>query len=175
MKNFSVRNIVLAGLFLAIGIILPFFTMQIPSIGAMLLPMHIPVLICGFVCGWPMGLLVGFMLPLIRSLLFSMPPMYPTAVTMAYELAAYGAIAGFLYQHLEKKPSNVYISLIISMILGRVIWGITNVVILGLAEQTFSFKLFIAGAFTNAIPGIILQLIIIPIIVIALKKADLIK
>ena len=91
MKNLSVRNIVLAGFFLAVGIVLPFFTMQIPSIGNMLLPMHIPVLICGFVCGWPLGLIVGFILPLLRSMLFTMPPMYPTALAMAFELAAYGA------------------------------------------------------------------------------------
>lgn len=175
MKKFSVRNIVLAGLFLAVGIILPFFTMQIPSIGSMLLPMHIPVLICGFVCGWPMGLVVGFILPLLRSLLFSMPPMYPTAIAMAYELAAYGAVAGILYQYLEKKPRNIYLALVGAMITGRIVWGITCTVIFGLSNQPFGFGIFIAGAFTNAIPGIILQLIIIPIIIIALEKANLIK
>ena len=111
MKNLSVRNIVLAGFFLAVGIVLPFFTMQIPSIGNMLLPMHIPVLICGFVCGWPLGLIVGFILPLLRSMLFTMPPMYPTALAMAFELAAYGDLTGLFYNRLAKKPLNTYIAL----------------------------------------------------------------
>ena len=97
MKGFSVRNIVLSALFLALGFVLPFFTMQIPSIGSMLLPMHIPVIICGFVCGAPLGVIVGFILPLLRSLIFTMPPMFPTAIAMAFELAAYGMISGYLY------------------------------------------------------------------------------
>ena len=173
MKNLSVRNIVLAGFFLAVGIVLPFFTMQIPSIGNMLLPMHIPVLICGFVCGWPLGLIVGFILPLLRSMLFTMPPMYPTALAMAFELAAYGALTGLFYNRLAKKPLNTYIALGIAMIGGRVIWGIISAILYGMAGQPFGFAIFIAGAFTNAIPGIILQLIVIPILIMALENAHL--
>ena len=90
MKKLSVKEIVLAGFFLALGIVLPFLTMQIPSFGSMLLPMHIPVILCGFICGGPLGLIVGFIVPLLRSALFSMPPMFPTAIAMAFELAAYG-------------------------------------------------------------------------------------
>ena len=175
MKNLSVRNIVLAGFFLAVGIVLPFFTMQIPSIGNMLLPMHIPVLICGFVCGWPLGLIVGFILPLLRSMLFTMPPMYPTALAMAFELAAYGALTGLFYNRLAKKPLNTYIALAIAMNGGRVIWGIISAILYGMAGQPFGFAIFIAGAFTNAIPGIILQLIVIPILIMALENAHLIK
>lgn len=175
MKNLSVRNIVLAGFFLAVGIVLPFFTMQIPSIGNMLLPMHIPVLICGFVCGWPLGLIVGFILPLLRSMLFTMPPMYPTALAMAFELAAYGALTGLFYNRLAKKPLNTYIALGIAMIGGRVIWGIISAILYGMAGQPFGFAIFIAGAFTNAIPGIIIQLIVIPILIMALENAHLIK
>ena len=175
MKNISVRKIVLAGFFLALGIVLPFFTMQIPSIGAMLLPMHIPVLICGFVCGWPIGLVVGFILPLLRSLLFTMPPMYPTALAMAFELAAYGALTGLFYHHLSKKPLNTYITLLLAMIGGRVIWGLVSAVLYGVSNQAFGLTVFMAGAITNAIPGIILQIIVIPILIIALEKARLIK
>lgn len=89
----STRDLVLAAFFLALGLLMPFLTAQIPSLGARLLPMHIPVLICGFVLGGPMGLIVGFITPLLRSLLIGMPPMFPTAVAMAFELAAYGLLA----------------------------------------------------------------------------------
>ncbi len=99
-KEFNVKTMILAAMFLAIGIVLPFLTGQIPSVGSMLLPMHIPVLICGFVCGWQWGLIVGFVLPLMRSVLFGMPPMMPTATAMAFELAVYGGVTGVLYKRL---------------------------------------------------------------------------
>lgn len=175
MKKLSVKEIVLAGFFLAIGLVLPFLTMQIPSFGSMLLPMHIPVILCGFICGGPLGLIVGFIVPLLRSALFSMPPMFPTAIAMAFELAAYGFLSGFLYNRLSKKTSNIYLSLIIAMLGGRVVWGIVSVILYGMSGQSFAFAMFIAGAFSQAIPGIILQLILIPAIIIALQKARLIK
>ena len=81
-------------MFLALGYVLPFFTGQIPAVGKMLLPMHIPVLLCGFVCGWQYGLMVGFIVPLFRSVLAGMPVMMPTAVGMAFELATYGVLCG---------------------------------------------------------------------------------
>ena len=97
MKNQSLKNLTLTAFFIALGIVLPFLTGQIPRFGSMLLPMHIPVFLCGLICGWPYGLAVGFILPLLRSLLFSMPPMYPVAIAMAFELATYGFVAGILY------------------------------------------------------------------------------
>lgn len=51
----QIQNMVLSALLLAIGLVLPFLTGQIPEIGSALLPMHIPVLICGFICGWQWG------------------------------------------------------------------------------------------------------------------------
>ena len=84
MKHAPLKNLVLAAMFLAIGLVLPFFTGQIPAVGKMLLPMHIPVLLCGLICGWQYGLGVGFVLPLLRSLLFSFPAMYPNAISMAF-------------------------------------------------------------------------------------------
>ena len=163
MKKLSVKEIVLAGFFLALGLVLPFLTMQIP------------VILCGFICGGPLGLIVGFIVPLLRSTLFSMPPMFPTAIAMAFELAAYGFLSGFLYNRLSKKTSNIYLSLIIAMLGGRVVWGIVSVILYGMSGQSFAFAMFIAGAFSQAIPGIILQLILIPAIIIALQKARLIK
>ena len=171
----TVKPIVLSGLFIAVGLVLPFITGQIPEIGSRLLPMHLPVLLCGFVCGWPYGLAVGAITPLFRSLLFSMPMIYPTAIAMAFELAAYGFMAGLLYQKLPKRPVFVYISLAGSMIFGRLIWGASRYLLIFFGDSSFSISLFFAEGFLNAVPGIILQLVFIPLLVFAIngvKKAD---
>ena len=84
----------LLALILALAMVLPFLTGQIPEIGSMLCPMHIPALLCGFMCGWPWGLAVGFISPLLRSM-SGMPPIW-IAIPMAFEMATYGAIAGLL-------------------------------------------------------------------------------
>lgn len=173
MKMSHTTRLSLSALFLALGLVLPFFTGQIPSVGSQLLPMHLPILLCGFVCGGPMGLLVGAITPILRSVMFGMPPML-NAICMAFELATYGFVAGMLYEKLPKKTSNIWLSLILAMVIGRVVWGLASYVILGMAGQNFMMSMFIAGAFFNAIPGIILQLILIPFLVMALKKAKLI-
>ncbi len=175
MKKITTKKIVFAGLFIALGLVMPLLTGQIPSIGSRLLPMHIPVLLAGFVCGGPLGLVVGFIVPLLRSVLFGMPPMFPTAVAMAFELAVYGLATGLLYKMLPKKNIYIYVSLIISMILGRIVWGIVSFIIYSFGETQFTWQMFTAGAVVNAIPGIILQIVIIPAIVIALKKGNLLK
>ncbi|MBR0139772.1 MAG: ECF transporter S component [Firmicutes bacterium] len=169
----KIQKITYSGLYLAIALVLPFITGQIPQIGAMLSPMHIPVLLCGFVCGWQWGMLVGLTAPILRSLLFGMPAMYPTAVAMTFELAAYGAVAGLMYRALPKKTSSIYISLIVAMITGRLVWGAARFILAGLSGTEFPMALFIAGAFTNAIPGIILHIVVIPYIVMAMEKAKL--
>ncbi len=174
MLKKSTKKLVLAALFMALGLLLPFFTGQIPSIGNKLLPMHLPVLLCGFVCGWEYGLTIGFILPVFRSLLFGMPPMYPTAVAMSFELAVYGLVTGYLYTKLPKKNLSVIFSLVTAMLCGRIIWGLVSVILYGLGGNSFAWKMFVAGAFFNAIPGIIIQLVIIPAIIIALKRAELI-
>lgn len=171
MKN--TRKMILAALFLALGYVLPFFTGQIPAVGKMLLPMHIPVLLCGFVCGWQYGLLVGFIVPLFRSILAGMPVMMPTAVGMAFELAVYGLICGLLYRKLPKKPVNIYITLLAAMLGGRIIWGIVSIFLYGIQGNAFSWQMFVGGALLNAVPGIIIQLVLIPIIVMILEKTGL--
>ena len=92
----NTKNLVLAAMFLAIGLVLPFFTGQIPQIGSMLLPMHLPVLLCGLLCGWQYGAVVGLVLPMLRYVLFGMPPLL-TAVAMSFELLTYGLVIGLLY------------------------------------------------------------------------------
>ena len=173
MNALHIRKMTYSALFLAIAMVLPFLTGQIPQIGSMLSPMHIPVLLCGFTCGWPWGLVVGFISPLLRSVLFGMPAMFPGAVAMAFELAVYGCMSGLLYHLLPKKKWIIYLVLIISMIAGRIVWGIARLILAGLSGSSFTWQLFIAGAFTKAIPGIILHIIIVPILVIAIEKAGL--
>jgi len=175
MNKISTKKMVLSGLFIALGLTLPFLTAQIPSIGSKLLPMHIPVLLGGFILGWPCGLVIGLIVPLLRSILFGMPPMFPTAIAMSFELASYGLVAGLLYKLLPKKNIFIYITLIISMICGRIVWGTVSIFLYGLSGTAFTWKIFMAGAFINAIPGIIIQVIIIPIILIALERAKLIQ
>ena len=173
--NRYIKNLVLSAMFLALGIVLPFVTGQVPQVGSMLLPMHIPVLLCGFICGWQWGLTVGAAAPLLRSLTLVMPPPFPTAVCMAFELAAYGAVAGLMYRALPKKKSNIYVALITAMIAGRLVWGAARFLCTGLDPSKFGFAAFWAGAFTQAIPGIILHIILIPLLVMALEKAKLIS
>lgn len=176
IKKYELNNMVLAAMFLSIGIILPLLTSQIKEIGDTLLPMHIPVMLCGFICGWKYGFSIGMVLPLIRGAVFGMPPLYPNAIWMAIELAVYGFVIGFLYFRLNlKNVKGVYISLLSAMILGRIAWGISKAVLLGLGGKAFTISMFISGGFIDAVPGIILQLILIPSIIAILNKRRMLK
>ena len=166
---------VLSALFLAMAFVLPFLTGQIPEIGSMLCPMHIPVLLCGFFCGWKWGLVIGFVAPLFRSLTLGMPPIYPTAFCMAFELAAYGAVSGLLYKLLPRKRSSVHVSLISAMLIGRIIWGIVMYLCMAVKGSSFTAAAFLAGAVTNAVPGIIVQIVLIPILVMLLDNPKILK
>ena len=174
MKNRKkLFNITLSALFLALSYAMPFLTGQIPEIGAMLCPMHLPVLICGFVCGPLWGLAVGFIAPVFRSLILGMPQFFPTALCMAFELAAYGAFSGLMHKVLPRKKVCIYLSLIISMIAGRIVWGIAMFACVGVGG--FTFAAFISGAITGAIPAIILQLVLVPLLVMLIEKISFMK
>ena len=175
MKKTAIRNLTTSAMFMAAGLVLPFFTGQIPQIGNMLLPMHIPVLLCGFICGWQYGLMVGFLLPLVRYVLFGMPMLFPTGIAMAFELATYGFMAGWLYGHSKWKCIiALYRSLIVAMLSGRIVWAMVRVLMLGVAGIDFSFGIFLTEAIINAIPGILLQLFFIPAFMIALKRTGMV-
>ncbi len=164
------RYIAVSGLFIALGLVLPFFTAQIPAVGRALLPMHIPVLLAGFIVGWPSGLIVGLVTPLLRSVLFGAPPFFPSALAMTFELGAYGFLAGFLYRLLPPKRGSILAALIGSMLGGRIVWGITTLLLLGLSGSSFTWQAFVAGAVVNAVPGIVLQIVLIPAIVLAFSR-----
>lgn len=171
MKNNALKNMILSAVLLAVGMVLPMLTMQVKEIGDSLLPMHIPVLLCGILCGWQYGGFIGLVLPFLRSVTFGMPPIYPNAVWMAFELAAYGVAIGLVYAAFKKKNIlAVYVSLVSAMLLGRVVWGIAKAVLLGVGGKPFTFTAFWVGGFADAVPGIILQLVLIPLLVTVLNK-----
>lgn len=172
-KRNTTLKLIFSAMFLALAFVFPFFTGQIPQVGAMLLPMHIPVILCGFICGAPWGLVVGATAPLLRSFVLGMPPLFPTAVSMAFELAAYGALSGFLYRLLPKKKINIYVSLVLSMVVGRLLWGMVQFCLMGFDLEKFPLSAFFSGSVVNAIPGIILQILLIPVVIVILEKSKI--
>lgn len=171
MTHRTIRDLVFSAVCLALCLLLPFLTGQVPQFGSMLCPMHIPVFLAGFFCGPWWGMVVGAVAPTLRYLIFSMPPPLPTGLAMTFELAAYGLVSGLLYRILPKRPAGVYVALVGSMLVGRVVWGLASLVIWSAAGDAFTWPIFAAGAFFNAIPGIILHLIVVPALVIALQKS----
>lgn len=168
------KKLSLSALFVALGLVLPLLTGQLKALGNAFLPMHLPVLLCGLIVGPLYGLAVGLILPILRHFTFGMPPLYPTAIAMSFELATYGFVVGYVYKNSRWKCIiALYESLIIAMIAGRIVWGITTMILLGINGQAFTWQMFMAGAFLNAIPGIIFQLIFIPSLMIAINKTGL--
>ena len=175
MKREYIRKISYSAMFISLGLVLPFLTGQIPEIGNMLLPMHLPVILAGLVTGPWWGSAVGFIVPLLRSLLFSRPVMYPSAIAMAFELAALAAVCGLMYKISHHKCIySLYRALIAGIFASRAVWGVAmSFLMLGAAEG-FTFSAFILGAFADSFLGIVIELILVPIIMIALGKARLV-
>ena len=174
-RSSSIHDLACAAACLALCMVLPFLIGQIPEIGRALSPMHIPVLLGGFLCGPGWAMVVGAAAPLLRSLLFGMPTLFPNGIAMCFELATYGLVSGMLYRRLPKKTSSVYIALIAAMLAGRVVWGVVRVLLSGVSDASFTWAAFLAGAFTNAIPGIVLHTGLIPVIVLALRRAGFLR
>lgn len=171
MKKSMTVNLTGAALCVALGLILPVLFHMIGA-GSVFLPMHIPVLLCGLLFGWQYGAACGVVIPLLSSLLTGMPPIFPTAPAMMLELCAYGLLTGVFYRKLRW---NVYPALIVAMLGGRVISGFANAIFLGMANKPYGFAAFLSGAFIQAVPGIIIQIVFIPVIVLALGKASVFR
>ena len=139
-KN-TILKITYSGVCVALAILLPFLTWNDVMLGNMFSLMHIPVLLCGFLCGWQWGIAVGFVSPLLRSLIVGKPPMFPTAVAMAFELCVYGLLAGLLYKLLPKKNGFLYVSLIGAMLGGRIVGGAAQFVITGKGDFSCSSRI----------------------------------
>lgn len=167
----NTKKLVLSGLFIALGVVLPMAFHSIPNAGSIFLPMHIPILLCGLLCGPLYGLGCGILTPIVSSLLTGMPPM-AILPSMLCELAVYGLLSG-LFMHIlsfSNRLIQIYISLIASMIAGRIIYGILNALIFRFGA--YSLNIWLASAFITAIPGIIIQLTVIPFILFVLQKSS---
>lgn len=165
-----------AAMCLAAGILLPqLFHLAGGSVsGQMLLPMHLPVFLCGLLCGWPWGGVVGLVLPLISSAITGMPVMFPNGFSMMGELGVYGVVCGVLYCKVfsaKKGLFSIYFSMIPAMLAGRAVSGLIKWLLLMGSENPFTANAFLASSFFTAWPGIVLQLILIPTVMIALQKA----
>lgn len=169
--NKRVRNMIMAALMLALSWLMPFLAALNPAIAKAISPMHIPIFLCGFLCELPWAPIVGFLAPLLRSLTSGIPALYPNAVAMAFELSVYGFVTTLLSRRLPGKGGYVYVSLIGAMLAGRLVWGAVSCVLYGLSGSSFTMEMFIAGAFTNALPGIVFHIAVIPPIILALRKA----
>lgn len=166
----------LAAMFLALGMILPYFTGQIQVIGSMLLPMHIPVILCGLICGWKYGLAVGIVLPLLRSVTLGMPPLFPMALGMAIELGVYGFVSGWLYSHSKYQCVwALYKCLIAAMIAGRLAYGLYMTIVMSALGQPYSLQIFLTSTIVNGLPGIVLQLVLIPAVMVLLNRTGLVR
>ncbi|MBO6158171.1 MAG: ECF transporter S component [Firmicutes bacterium] len=174
-QSIRIRKIVYAAVCIALALVLPLLLGQVQIFMQGVSPMHIPALLCGLVCGPVYGVAVGFICPILRSAIFSMPVMYPTALAMAFELAAYGLLTGLFYQVFHKLGfwPRVYLSLILAMILGRFVGGIAQAILLGIKGEGYSLSMFATAYFAKTSVGMVVHLIVIPAVFFALKKAGL--
>jgi predicted membrane protein len=172
----EIRNLTLAAMLLALGIVLP--TLTGPQLGSQLLPMHIPAILAGLVLGPKYGLIVGFTTPLLRSVTFGMPPLLPAATAMAFEIGTYGFIAGLIYCKVKENVVSLYASLLSAMLIGRVVCGIAMFILLagfGLGPGVYSLSVWVTSVFISSWVGIVAHLIIIPLIIVALERSGLMR
>lgn len=175
----NLYKLLITAMLLALGMVLPFLTGQIPTIGQAISPLHIPAFICGLTCGPFYGALLGFVLPLLRSLVFGMPPLVAVALPMAFELCVYGAMCGALYPLLcrlwKQRPRLLcmVVTLLLAMLAGRLVGGAAKAIVMGITGGTYSFTMFLAGYFTGTAIGALIHLVLVPIVVLALEAAKL--
>lgn len=169
MKKINTKELVFAALFLALGIALPQLFARNPEIGQIALPMHFTVMLCGLICGAKYGGMCGALTPLLSSFFIGKPPLIPIGIPMIFELCTYGIIIALIYS-----KRNVYISLIGAMIGGRIVYGIASAIVFGVKGIPYGFEAFIIASVVKPLPGIIAQIIIIPVVMIALTKSGII-
>lgn len=167
------KRLILAALCVALGVVLPLAFHAVANAGSIFLPMHIPVLLCGLICGWPYGLACGILTPLLSSVFTGMPPM-AYLPSMLCELAVYGFVSGLLMRQIKtgKLLADLYLSLIAAMLAGRFVFGLLNALIF--RAGSYSLAIWVSASFITALPGIVIQLAVIPALVLALKKSRLI-
>lgn len=174
MKNYT-RKVILSVFFLILALIFQNIASVSPDFVNNLCLSHIAVILCGFLCGPISGMILGFIVPPLSSLLFSTPAIFPAGVMTAFELASYGFFSGFIYRLLRKSALNIYVTLISSMLSGRIAFGISMFLVGIVSTNKFTFSTFVSYAFVSCFLGIILHLAIIPPIVFACEKSNIIS
>ncbi len=169
----QVKKAIITAVCMALCVVLPLAFHAVPNAGSIYLPMHIPVLLCGLICGWSFGLACGIVGPLLSSLLTGMPPA-AVLPAMVIELAVYGMVAGLgmALVRTKKLSADLYISLIAAMLTGRIVAGVAKALIFAAGSTTMAA--WATSYFVTGLPGIVIQLILVPAIVIALEKARLV-
>lgn len=172
-KMSNVKKSIICAVCIALCVVLPMAFHAVQNAGSVFLPMHIPVLLCGLICGWPFGLLCGLAGPLLSSLFTGMPPM-AYLPSMMVELAVFGLVAGLLMKVLStgKLFADLYISLTGAMLAGRIVGGAARALIF--ARGSYSMAAWATGYFVTGLPGIVIQLALIPAVYFALEKARII-
>ncbi len=168
----SIFKICLSALLLSLAYVLPFITNGIPQVGTLISPMHIPAFLAGYLLGPLYGGLVSFIMPFTRYLFFG-SPYFPTYISMSFELFAYAYFAGLFKKIFIKKMSNglsIYISLIISIILGKIVWGIAKYILSFFIYKGFTIEMFFIDGFVSCWLSFIILTILIPPIVLAVDK-----
>lgn len=169
------QEMVFAALSLSLALVLPMLTGQIPRLGAMLCPMHLPVLLAGFLCGPLWAAAVGATAPLLRSALFALPQLMPTALAMSVELMVYGLAAGWLWRGMRSRRGGVIAALLGAMLAGRMAWGAAAWALYGALGMAFDRQIFFAAAFVQTLPGVAVQMVLIPPTVTALRRLRVIE
>lgn len=175
-KSFEIRSIVYAAVCLALCMVLPLLTGNIPEIGKQFAPMHFPVLLCGFISGPVWGCVVGAVAPMMRHLMFGAPALYPDAIRMVAELAVYGLAAGLFYRYLPKRPLGIYASLLSAQFFGRLSWGLMAYLISVFDHNNpFFVEMVMTATISGSLIGIAIQLLLIPPVVYAMQRARFIS
>lgn len=169
----NVKKAVLTAICIALCYVLPLLFHGVQNAGRVFLPMHLPVFLCGLLCGWPYGLLCGLAGPALSHLLTGMPPVV-VLPSMLLELAAYGLVSGFMMKKIHTKCvyADIYISLLWAIVTGRVLAGIAQALLF--SAGTYSMDKWIASYALVSWPGTLIQLIVVPVVIIAAMRANLI-
>ena len=172
MKMSNVKSMVMTAMCIALGVVLPVMFHGVENAGSIFCPMHIPVLICGLICGWQYGLVCGIVTPVVSTLLTGMPPM-AILPAMMIELAVYGLITSVMMRFVKAKNqyADLYISLIVAMLVGRVINGVVKAIML--AGGDYSIAVWATASFVTCLPAIAIQLVLIPNLIHILTKAKI--
>jgi hypothetical protein len=160
--------------FIALNIVVPWIFHQVHLAGPTFLPMQIFVLAGGLLFGWRAGLVIGLFTPIVSYAVSGMP--FPgILVQTTMELSAYGLITGLLR---ERFRMGVFVSLLGAMAGGRLVLLLAAAVIYLVSGASHNFAgpesnpfLVVWSAIWQGWPGILIQIISIPLIICRVEKS----